>query len=109
MIGEHIFHKHRIQRQKSGNWSKRVQYGKKEKNEKNQCPLGFFLCEVVPDGCAICGVAKTECKQQELHFGKKGESPPESRCPVCRLGFGNKYGASREMLLHVKLWHKQEE
>jgi hypothetical protein len=53
--------------------------------------------EVVPDGCAICGVVKTECTQKELHFGKKGESPPESRCPGCHVGFGNSYGAPREL------------
>lgn len=48
---------------------------------------------------------KTECKQQQEHFGKDGESPPFSKCPHCHFNSGNHYMSARELQLHVAAKH----
>jgi hypothetical protein len=70
----------------------------------------IFECDeddgsVPPDGCAICGVVKTECMNQAEHFGTRGESPPDAKCPHCSAGFGNAYDAEHILQLHVALKH----
>ena len=60
---------------------------------------------VIQDGCAICGVVKTECMNQAKHFGTRGESPPDAKCPHCSAGFGNSYNAEHHLQLHVALKH----
>jgi len=61
--------------------------------------------EVIPDGCAICGVVKTLCLQPAAHFGAKGESPPDSKCQLCPHNFGNSYDAAKCLALHVAQKH----
>jgi hypothetical protein len=60
---------------------------------------------VTPDGCAICGVAKTECMNQAEHFGTRGESPPDAKCPSCKMGFWNRYDSEHQLQLHVAQRH----
>ena len=60
---------------------------------------------VTPDGCAICGVVKTECMNQAEHFGTRGESPPDAQCPWCKMGFWNRYDSEYHLQLHVAQRH----
>ena len=60
---------------------------------------------LVPDGCSICGVPKTECVNQGEHFGVRGESPPDVKCPHCTENFYNKYDSGRALQLHIAAIH----
>ena len=60
---------------------------------------------VIQDGCAICGVVKTECMNQAKHFGTRGESPPDAKCPWCKMGFWNRYDSEHQLQLHVAQRH----
>jgi len=73
----------------------------------NRCALDGIDDEngLIPDGCAICGVPKTECMQEHEHFGVRGESPPDAKCPHCTYNFGNKYDSGRELQLHIAAKH----
>jgi len=62
----------------------------------------------IPDGCAVCGVPKTECMQQDKHFGPRGESPPDAKCPHCVFNSGNYYMSERELQLHIAAKHPQK-
>lgn len=64
---------------------------------------------VVPDGCAICGVVKTECMKQDEHFGPRGESPPDARCAHCSKNFHNNYDSGYKLQLHVAEKHAAKE
>jgi hypothetical protein len=61
--------------------------------------------DIAPDGCAICGVVKTECMNTDEHFGKRGESPPDAKCPWCTRNFWNKYDSQYDMQRHVDEKH----
>jgi hypothetical protein len=55
------------------------------------------------DGCGVCGVPKKECLDPSAHFGKRGESPPDSTCSQCsKDNYGNKYNTARRLTLHVE-------
>ena len=73
----------------------------------NRCALDGIDDEngLIPDGCAICGVPKTECMQQDEHFGVHGESPPDAKCPHCFFNSGNHYMSGRELQLHIAAKH----
>jgi hypothetical protein len=73
----------------------------------NRCALDGIDDEngLIPDGCAICGVPKTECMQQDEHFGVRGESPPDAKCPHCVFNSGNHYKSGRELQLHIAAKH----
>lgn len=62
---------------------------------------------VIADGCGICDVVKTECLDVATHFGKRGESPPDSTCETCGVGFGNRYDSARDLVLHVSKKHAE--
>ena len=68
-------------------------------------PFSFDEDIVTPDGCAICGVVKTECMNQAEHFGTRGESPPDAKCPWCKMGFWNRYDSEHQLQLHVAQRH----
>ena len=61
--------------------------------------------KVIPDGCAICGVVKTECMKPDEHFGPRGESPPDSVCSYCSENFYNRYNSAHKLELHVAEKH----
>ena len=65
--------------------------------------------EVIPDGCAICGVVKTECMKQDEHFGERGESPPDAKCAQCSKNFHNFYDSPHKLQLHVAEKHAEKE
>ena len=73
----------------------------------NRCALDGIDDEngLIPDGCAICGVPKTECMQQDEHFGVRGESPPDAKCRHCVFNSGNHYMSERELQLHIAAKH----
>jgi len=75
--------------------------------ESNRCALdGEDDADgIILDGCAICGVPKTECMQQDKHFGKDGESPPYAKCSHCCFNARNLYDSARELQLHVDAKH----
>jgi len=60
---------------------------------------------VIQDGCAICGVVKTECMHQSEHFGARGESPPDVSCIECGWNFRNFYNSEHTLQLHVAEKH----
>ena len=60
---------------------------------------------VIQDGCAICGVDKTECMNQDEHFGARGESPPDAVCPHCKCNFYNSHDSRYTLLLHLAQKH----
>ena len=64
---------------------------------------------VIPDGCAICGVIKTECMKQDEHFGARGESPPDAKCAQCSKNFHNFYDSPHKLQLHVAEKHAAKE
>jgi hypothetical protein len=65
--------------------------------------------KVIPDGCGICGVAKTECMKPDEHFGARGESPPDSVCSHCSENFYNRYNSAHNLQLHVAEKHAAKE
>ena len=65
--------------------------------------------EVIPDGCAICGVVKTECMKQDEHFGARGESPPDAKCAQCSKNFHNFYDSAHQLQLHVDEKHAEKQ
>jgi hypothetical protein len=75
--------------------------------ECNRCALDGIDDEngLIPAGCAVCGVPKTECMQQDRHFGPRGESPPDAKCPHCVFNSGNNYKSERELQLHIAAKH----
>lgn len=61
--------------------------------------------EPVIDGCSICGDVKTKCVDVARHFGEKGESPPDSKCPTCHRNYGNQYDSAKRLARHVAAKH----
>lgn len=59
----------------------------------------------IEDGCAICGVPKTQCMNQGQHFGARGESPPDAVCPHCKINFGNYWKSPNDLGLHISKHH----
>lgn len=90
-------------------WKRKVQSSTWERAREDNFAVLDGRCEddgtPITDGCGICGVPRTECMQPDEHFGARGESPPDAKCPFCPKNFHNFYNSHHKLDVHVANKH----